>query len=193
MAGLHCPPGRSGWWCGNGPCLACIPPQVQERPGSPSMGSGEVFTFSGLCFSCVLLPNIFEHLFFPVVLLLRFPGAPREAIFHQDLVGMESSTPPLVNSLLMSRSRGCFGSPLCFPVTPPPWQPELLLHLNNKSHRGRQAALLPREQAWGFFFPSFQTKNTPCIIQKPQYQTHKDCGGKIHPPLHEKKELASKG
>ena len=80
----------------------------------PLCSSKEVFTFSGLCSSCALLPNIFEHLIFCVVPLWRFPGAPREALFHRYLVGMESSTPPLINSPQMSQSRGCFALP-CVP------------------------------------------------------------------------------
>ena len=80
--------------------------------GSPSVGSGEVFTFSGLCSSCALVPNIFEQLVFRIVPLWHFPGAPREAIFHRYLVGMES-TPPLINSLLMSQSVAASLSPVC--------------------------------------------------------------------------------
>lgn len=57
------------------------------------------------------LPNIFEHFVFRAVPLWCFSGAPREAIFHQHLVGMESSTPPPINSPQMLQSRVCFTLP----------------------------------------------------------------------------------
>lgn len=57
------------------------------------------------------LPNIFEHFVFCAVPLWCFPGAPIEDVFHQYLVGMESSTPPLINSLQMLQSHVCFTLP----------------------------------------------------------------------------------
>lgn len=53
------------------------------------------------------LPNIFEHFVFCAAPLWSFPGAPKEDVFHQYLVGMESSTPPLINS----QSHVCFTLP----------------------------------------------------------------------------------
>lgn len=57
------------------------------------------------------LPSIFKHFVFCAVPLWCFPGAPREAVFHQYLVGMESSTPPPINSPQMLQSRVCFTIP----------------------------------------------------------------------------------
>lgn len=166
LAGLCCPPGRSGWWCGAGPRLTCIPPWVQELPGRPFAGSGEVFTFSGLCSSCALLPNIFEHLIFCIVLLWHFPGAPREAIFHWYLVGMESNTPPLINSLLMSQSHGCFALPCVPSASLSHHLPAALTVAAFEQISQGKAGSPSSKGTGGVFFSSFQTKNTPCIIQK---------------------------
>lgn len=57
------------------------------------------------------LPNIFEQFVFCAVPLWRFPGASREVIFHQYLVGMESKTPPLINLPQMLQSHVCFTLP----------------------------------------------------------------------------------
>lgn len=101
LAWLCHPPKVSEW--GVQPALSW--PWTQELPGSP-FSSNKVFPFSGLCSTCQIFLNTFC-----AVPLWCFPGAPKEAIFHQYLVGMESSTPPLINSLQMLQSHVCFTLP----------------------------------------------------------------------------------
>lgn len=97
--------------------------------------------------------GFFARLIFCVVPLWRFPEKPSSTGTFWE---RQAASPPLINSPLVSQSRGCFACQVLPSHTTPPRQPEPRLHLNNKSHRGRQAALLPRERGfgwvWGFFF-----------------------------------------